>query len=284
MYVARGLLAIVALPLLFGLLLVLAGVGFFDGSPDEETFTAIWLALSGASFVYGAALVGLSGWLSRRGEVRFDRARGVVVAGSVAHPFEGLEVRVSRRPGLSGWSALELVRQDAPVVTLNDRLQSLHAADVASHAAYVAQLIGAAPLAPSAASPPRLFDDRTAAMLCYLPLQGIHVIASLYYLASAHDRPFVRFAAKQSLLQLAATMVSLVVLGVGLGVPLAIVSSAQREIPSLGIALIVALSLSLLVIALANVVAHLVACVRAYHGRAWVIPWLRPIAARWLPR
>lgn len=286
MYVVRGLLGVFLLPILFGLLLVLVAVGFTDGTGSEDTWTGIWIALSSFGVLWGLGLLVLSGWLSRRNEVRFDRARALVLHKGASHPFEGLAVGVRGRPGLGGWNILELHRQGVPVVVVDDRIAGPHADDLARHAEYLGRLLGSAPVAvaPGAAygaQGQKLFDDKTAAMLCYLPLQGIHLVASLYYVSSARSRPFVHFAARQSLLQTGVTMLALLVCGVGFGVPLALVSAGSRELPVMAIVFIALLSISLLLIAIANVVGHLVACVRAYRGVTWIMPWLRWIVRRW---
>ncbi len=147
---------------------------------------------------------------------------------------------------------------------------------------YLSALTGGASVyvTPDAAIGPRkhLIPDNTAAMLCYLPIQGIHIIASFYYLFAARDRPFVRFAAKQSLMQLGLTLVALIACGVGFGVPLAMMDvDGPKRLTVTAVVLIVLLALSLGVIAIGNIVAHIVACVRAQSGKLWVMPWLRRI-------
>jgi uncharacterized membrane protein len=279
LYVLRGLLGIFALPILFLLLvgLLAGGLGF-----DDEPLILIWLALSAASIVWGIALIALSRWLSRRGAVRFDRTRGVVSSGSLQLPFEGLELRVRKLEGMSGWTTIE-ARHGQRVIAIHDRLQPMHAIEVATHVNYLAELVGApvqaAPDAAFGAAKKHLIPDNTAAMLCYLPFQGIHLFASLYYLVAARERPFVRFAAKQSLAQLGMTMLALLVFGVGFGIPLALAMDGEKELTPVAIVLIVLLSVSLGVVAIGNIVAHIVACVRAQGGKLWVMPWLRWIVS-----
>ena len=288
-YVLRGLLCILALPPLLALLVALVTVGLVTERlpADIDWLTGSWAVLAGASVLWGLSLIVFSRRLSRRGSVRFDRSRGVVSANGQQEPFAGLEVRVRKLEGITGWNAIELWRGATKVAIVNERLQPQHRRDIATHVEYLGRLLDAPVVAaPDAAIGPankHAIADNTAAMLCYLPFQGIHLVASLYYVFAARERPFVRFAAKQSLLQLAFTFVALFVFGVGFGVPLAISADGERELSGLSIVFIVLLALSLGAVAIGNVVAHIVACLRAYSGRAWVIPWLSPISARWLP-
>lgn len=276
LYVIRGLLGLFALPILFGLLVLLVALGL--EAFDEEALSLIWGALAIASALWGLVLIVFSGALARRSAVRFDRARGLVCKGAVTLPFDGLEVRVRRVEGISGFTAIDMCH-GPHAITVHDRLQPMHAADISAHVQYLAQLVGGAPVHASAGAAigPRkhLIPDNTAAMLCYLPFQGIHVAASLYYLFAARDRPFVRFAAKQSLAQLGLTFAALIVFGAGFGVPLAIVMDGEKELSAAAIVLIVLLSVSLGVVAIGNIVAHIVACVRAQSGKLWRMPWLR---------
>jgi len=121
-------------------------------------------------------------------------------------------------------------------------------------------------------------DERTAAMLCYLPVQGIFIGASLYYLLRGDKRPLVRFSARQSLCQLLLSTLLLLLIIALFGVPLALLSDGLVRI-----LLMVLLTLSLVGFVIWNIWAHILACSRAYRRIAWVMPWLRPIAQRWLP-
>src|SRR5688572_1396740 len=76
-YVVRGVLALIALPVLFALLFAL-----IFGGLDDDIVTLIWAGLSGASALFGLVLLVFARKLSRRGAVTFDRARGVVSVGT----------------------------------------------------------------------------------------------------------------------------------------------------------------------------------------------------------
>jgi uncharacterized Tic20 family protein len=114
-------------------------------------------------------------------------------------------------------------------------------------------------------------DERTAAMLCYLPVQGIFIGASLYYLLRGDTRPLVRFSARQSLCQLLLSSLLLLLIIALFGVPLALVPNGPVRI-----ALLVLLTLSLVGFVIWNIWAHILACSRAYRRIAWVMPWLGP--------
>lgn len=258
-YVIRALLGMLALPFIC---VVLAAI------VELEVFYLLALA----SLLFGVSLLVLSGYLSRRRMVRFDRSRNVVVAHGIEHPFAGLELRVRVIPGLSQWHVIELARNGTSVVTIHDRLQRFQEPDIHAHTDYLARILGDAPVTGITATATRshLINDNTAAMLCYLPFQGINIIASLYYLFAARDRPFVRFAAKQSLTQMGVTLLMLLVVGLAFGIPLAIFNEGAAAI-----VFGVLLGVSLATVAIGNIVAILVACVRANGGKLWVIPWLR---------
>lgn len=273
-YRLRGLLALFVLPFAFGVLVAVLG-GMLDLT--EDVAWVVWLSTAALSVAFGLGLLVGADALAGRRAVRFDRARQVVVAAGAEQPFAGLTVQV-RRPSPLGFSRLELVRDGVPVVTVHDRLGEPHGAEIAIFANYLASVLGSpgevsgGPPAGEVGAGPTA-QDRTAAMLCYLPIQGIHLVASLYYLFSARDRPFVRFAARQSLAQLGVTFGAVLLALLGLGAPLAWVSQGQGALPASGIGLAIALGLALMTV----FVAHIVAAMRAYRGEAWVIPWL----ARW---
>jgi uncharacterized Tic20 family protein len=110
-------------------------------------------------------------------------------------------------------------------------------------------------------------DERTAAMLCYLPIQGVFIGASLYYVLKKDTRPLVRFSARQSLCQTALALL-LVPLICGLfGVPVALLSDGPVRVVA-----IVLLVVALVVFVVWNLWAHILACSRAYKKIPWVMP------------
>jgi uncharacterized Tic20 family protein len=263
LYVIRGLLGVFLLPILFGVLAALV----------EELYP-VWFGLAIASVLWGVTLLSMSSWLAKRRMVRFDRSRNVVLAKNGEFPFASLELRVRRLEGISGWTAIELLRGGQVVATIEDRLQAFHTDDVNTHVEYLSRILGDAPVTGTAIATAKksyLIPDTTAAMLCYLPVQGINLVASFIYIF-ARERPFVRFAAKQSLTQIGVFLGSVFATGVLLGLPLAL---ARDE--TIQLVFGIALGLTLVALAIANLVALITACVRASRGRAWVIPWLRPL-------
>jgi uncharacterized Tic20 family protein len=111
------------------------------------------------------------------------------------------------------------------------------------------------------------WSPNNVAMLCYMPVQGIWLVASILALATSSD-PFVRFAGKQALAYYVATGVALVAAIVGIvGVTLAIDNEAVLALGlfAMGGLMLVRLGIGVY------------AGWQAYHGKTWVIPgfgWL----------
>jgi uncharacterized membrane protein len=296
LYIKRGLLGVFALPPLLFLLLLVLFMGFVAESTEsvELGFTIALCTLSGLSIAWGLILMLGSGALARRTRVRFDRARRVV-----RRERDGLEIPWDAvatvragpcRGGRFGWWAIELVGQgDAVVMSIHDRLASQHAADIEA----TARSLGACLADPGYRRADAIGVDvpegasrvdamgltpNTAAMLCYLPIQGIFLVASIYYAITARDRPFVRFAALQSLVQVAASSGVLIVIVVSAGAPIALLDDGPTRV--VAIVLLVVLLVGFLVW---NLGAHIYAASQAHKGKVWVMPWLRPIVQRWAP-
>ncbi|MEZ4370855.1 MAG: hypothetical protein R3B07_08515 [Polyangiaceae bacterium] len=118
--------------------------------------------------------------------------------------------------------------------------------------------------------------ERSLAMLCYLPVQGIFLIVSLGCLVASRSQ-YARSAAKQSLLQFVFSLCVLTCVLVVLGVPTALLDDASPiKLVFAGV-----LALALFSYLAWNLGAHIYACIRFYQGRPWVMPWLRPVARRW---
>jgi len=117
-----------------------------------------------------------------------------------------------------------------------------------------------------------------AAGLCYLPIQGIFILVPIIMLCSSKDRT-VRFAAKQSLLQFACGfLVLIIVIGGAGGLVLVVPEDSPARIPVL-----ILLGASLGAVFVWYLGAYIVACVRAFRGRTWVMPWLRWLIGKSAP-
>lgn len=134
----------------------------------------------------------------------------------------------------------------------------------------VAEWLGAAlgVAADTRAAPNALgWSPNNFAMLCYMPVQGIWLVASIFALVASAD-PFVRFAGKQSL---AFYVVSGVLLAVVLAAAVGIGLATSSEVALIaGIMVGVGLMLARLGVGL-------YAGMQAYRGVTWVIPgfgWL----------
>jgi uncharacterized membrane protein len=292
-YVKRGLLAACALPPLFALLGLVVGIGMLGGGDAGAVAFVACVGLGGVGLVSGLGVAAASGVLSRRSRVRFDAERGVVVRerDRFSVPLRDVAGVVLRPRGdLLGSQDLVVVRGDGAVLLrLHGPMTSPHAALALGIARDVDAFFGVAPAAApapyraptpggQAISPPEPqtggIKPNVAAGLCYLPLQGIFVIASIVALVASKDR-FVRFAAKQSLAHLLfATVVGGVVVGACGAAAAVLPDSSALRVPA-----IVATCVLLGAFFVWHVTAYIVACVRAFRGRLWVMPWLRWLLA-----
>jgi uncharacterized membrane protein len=162
------------------------------------------------------------------------------------------------------------------VMTVHDRLAELHGPDIEATAESLRACLADASyrsadavgvdIPPCRGSRPGV-PPNTAAMLCYLPIHGIFLLASIYYAITAHDRPFVRFAALQSLIQTAASTLALIVVAAFAGTPVVLLDDGPARLA----ATVILVGL-LVALALANAGVHIYAAVQANKGRAWVMP------------
>lgn len=285
-YVKRGLLALLAFPALFAVLLGLIGLlvaGQSDGDPPIYVFAVIWCLISALSATWGLGLLfGANHW-SERSRLEFDGQRWTMRRRGVEQPLTAFASVRARRPNRAlKWWALELVPHGglAPLTVYGHFVPRERAA-LQSYAAWLASMLRLRLDVDPALSTLDAtgVDERTAAMLCYLPIQGIFIGASLYYLLRGDTRPLVRFSARQSLCQLLLSSLLLLLIIALFGVPLALVPDGPVRI-----VLLVVLTVSLVGFVIWNIWAHILACSRAYRRIAWVMPWLGPVVRRWLPQ
>jgi uncharacterized membrane protein len=115
--------------------------------------------------------------------------------------------------------------------------------------------------------------DKHAATACYFPVQGIFLIASLFFLVFGGQRPRVRFHAIQSL-----TVFGLFLLALGLAVGAGAALMLVDE--GLGAAVMV---LGLLGVALPRLGLRFLLCWKAWNQELWIVPGLGSWMRRWLP-
>jgi uncharacterized membrane protein len=280
------LVLLLAVPVLLAVLaLVLLGALSGDADPSSGVLWlcgALWFVPSAGCGVWGLVLLIGSGAWSRGSEVVFDYARGSVRRGALELPLGSVASVSVRRPSfLLKWWLLELVRRDGgPPLLVYGRFTPRQRARLSLYAQFIGDALrvptqGAERLATVDAIG---VDDRNAAMLCYLPIQGIFLAASLYYVLTEKRRPLVRFAARQSLSHFLFSLLVLIAVCVAFGVPIALLPASLEQTLLMWL-----LGAALVAFAIWNITAHIVACVRAYRGVAWVMPWLRPFVTRWLP-
>ncbi|MBK8996873.1 MAG: hypothetical protein IPM35_14150 [Myxococcales bacterium] len=273
----RGIVLALSLPLLFALLAVLASL-------DERGVAApsvVFAGLGGVSFTAGVLLALASPLLSARTRTTLDFAQGVLTRARSPSPvplaaLSGL--RVARPSQLGTFLHLCATRTGAPDVRLLGPLVPEHAREASELAGWLGTRLGLPVDSASVEAPQASSSDQLAGVLCYLPIQGIFFVASLYYLFTAKRRPFVRFCAIQSLIQLGFSIAALAVILIALGVPVALTEPSPLQT-----ALVVFLALALTGYWLWNFGAHAYACWAAYKGRLWVMPWLGFWVRRFLP-
>jgi hypothetical protein len=115
----------------------------------------------------------------------------------------------------------------------------------------------------------------TLAMLCYLPFQGIFLVASIGVLVARPADPLVRFHARQSLALFAAELGAFAVAFAVLGVALAALGDEAGLVVGL---------VAVGVVAIGRLGLRIVACLRASKLEPWLVPGLGRWTARWLPR
>jgi uncharacterized membrane protein len=294
-YVKRGLISVFLVPLLMMLLFFYVHYAGSDLSPSFLQGVDVFLEIVGAVLLLVCLGMAVAApLLSRRTVVRFDRVRGVVERAP-----DGLRVPLADVAGIGvregGFAHpnmfdLVLVRADgSPLLALQGPIAGQHTARALATRREIEAFIGLA----AAALPERLAPgisaqptERTtlglppnvAAGLCYVPIGGICVVVSIIMLCSSKDRT-VRFAAKQSLLQFACLLLVIpVALAVALTLTFAVPESSPARIPAIVLFVVMFSAASI-----GNVVAFVVACVRSFRGRVWVMPWLRWLIGKSAP-
>lgn len=282
-FVIQGLLVTFLMPVLFVCLGILALI--MAGPMAEQT--AVLALIGGGVAVCAAAsvLVGLVTVLtarrrSLRSEVLLDlRAHQIITPRGESVDWSSVSAVVVHKPNpLLKWWGVSLERPDARPVLLLGRLPPSRGPAIAALGRFVAIHLGVEPEIPARLESPTSLGlaPTTAGVLCYLPIQGIFLLASPIFLVTSKD-PFVRFCAIQSLLQLALAMVLLVpVLACG-----GVMSALEHVVPMW--VTVVVLGSVLVVFQAWRVIARGYACYQAYKGRAWVMPWLAFVVRRWLP-
>lgn len=280
-----GYYRLFALPVLIALLifLVLILIGDqLEGEPPFATLGVIWAALSALAAIWGLVTIFGASRASEKSELRFDAQRWSVTRRGREEPLQKFQrVRAHRPSQLVQFWALELVPYGAEKpLSVYGRFNAKHGSELTQYASWLSYMLRVpADIDGNLYSvDARGMTEKTAAMLCYLPFSGIFIGTSLYYLFKGDRRPLLRFAARQSLVQTAFSFLVLIFILVLCGVPVALLGDGPVRI-----ALIVLLCVLLGAFSIWNLVAHIMACVRANNGIPWVMPWLAPVVMRWHP-
>jgi len=280
-----GYYRLFALPVLLGLLLflVLVLIGDqFEGEPPFFAFACVWLGLAVPAAIWGLISLLTAASASEKSALAFDAQRWSVTRRGHEEPLQKFQRVRARRPSqLVQFWALELVPHGAEKpLSVYGRFAPKHGPALAQAASWLAYMLRVpADIDPNLYSvDARGRSENSAAMLCYLPIYGVFIATSLYYLLKRDRRPLVRFAARQSLIQTAFSCLVLIFICAWCGVPIALLEDGPVRV-----ALIVLLVVLLVLFAIWNFAAHIVACTRAHRGVAWVMPWLAPVVNRWHP-
>lgn len=283
-FVIQGLLFAILLPSLLAFVGVLVAFGAVpEGPPGRglHPFTVVVGALTfmACGLALGAGLVqaALGPWRSGRSQVRVPADGGdlVLAGGARLARVTVQRVRVGRPSSLLKWQGIIAETGTGDVVVLG-RLPPSRSQLIGGLAEYLAADLGVPVDTRDALSGPLGMGAREQATACYLPLQGVWIIASILVLIFSKD-DFARFAAKQSLswfVLSTAALLALIGCGAGGGSALAEVHEAL----AVGWALVF-----ILPAALVRLGVLVYATARAWQGRAWVMPGLGWLVRRWLP-
>ena len=261
----QGLITAFVVPVVLGIVwVVLTALGSQD--PNGVLLVGLlWAVLLGIPSAI-AFLIGLRKFV-RHEEISADSRRVLDVATATG------KIRIRQPSALIKNLALERV-EGGQVDTLLAKIPPTHAKSLKALGERVAAAMGTELIDTGVGSMDRFgMSDKTAGMLCWLPFQGIWAIASLWYLFSARDRPFVRSCAIQSLLWFPVTLVGCF-LGAVLMAPAIALDMPVLAIPG---GLVIGL------FGIGNLVVRLIGCWKAYRGVPWVAPGLRPVMKRLMP-
>ncbi len=283
-FVVQGLAVALLLPVAVVLLGVL--VALMMGLQSDQT--TAWIVLGTlvglgclACLAPGGLLVVTAGMRSRRSVVVLDERRRIVERNGV-HLLDWADaaaVYAHKPSAVLKWWAISVRTGMGDPILLLGRLPPARSKEVQAAAEQVAERLGVEfePSPDLTSASAGGFSPKTAGALCYLPFQGIFLIASTWFALFSRD-PFVRFCAYQSWLQFIVAMIVLVpVLG---SCALMVAVLEDRVHPGL-----IAAGMALLLVPyqIWRITARIVACWRAYKGRAWVMPWLGFVMRRFQP-
>lgn len=276
----QGLLLVFVVPPL--LLVLLTGLAFLQGGDDPVAylvFDGIGVLLSVPCVVAGVWTVAVAGSRSAASRVTIDwSARTLTSAEGAELSLDAVTGITIRQPNtMLKWRVLEATRDDGDAVVLARRVSPSRFAVARALAAELGGRVGVPVELPADVQTGDLvgLNDKHAAAFCYVPFHGIFILASLWYLFQAKERPFVRFAAVQSLLQVVvSTVVLLGLLAASGGLAWAEDAGHIPEAALLG-----ALIPTWLLFFAWHVGSRIVATVAAVMGHPVVFPWLWPVLA-----
>ncbi len=271
-----------ALLIIFLLPVAWLGIGFLVAlGTGEEAGVVVGGALAclatAASTMAGLVMLLLAPRKARASIVRLRADRSFLLAGGAVLPAGQVQaLRVGQPNPLMKWIGL-IARTPTGDRTIIGRLPPSKGAMVTALGEYVGQALDM-PVDTGAARTGLGMSPQATAAFCYIPLQGLWLIASLFCLVLAKD-PQVRFAARQSLAYYTLTGLGLVLVLVPFLPFLALSSPDDRLQPLLAVVLVLVLG----GLALLRLGVGVLATWKAWKGESWVIPGLGWLSRRWLP-
>jgi len=276
-YLVQAAAVAVLLPVLVVLVFALFGLMLDLRGRAVDVLGGLTCLLSGMTLALGLGLAALaplrSGW--SRVELSVDGGSVRLPRGRRLEPGQVTRIRAGHLSPLFKWRGIVAETSAGDVVIV----RGLPPGRARAWGA-VARWLGEAWQVPVQAEDPASLalgmGPREQAMACYLPLQGIWILASILVLIFSKDA-FARFAARQSLVFFAISSVVLVVMvvcGAGIGIGLEQVHRGLGVIPML---------LFILPPVLIRLGLMLAALFQARRGRAWIIPGMGFLVRRWQP-
>ena len=276
-YLKQGAGAVVLSPVvgvLVGLLIALQ-------LPEERHAGAAGLIVGGAVMgllgLVGVGLLATAGARRRRSGCELDLLAGTVtVHGERPRALSTLTgLRVGKPSELLNWVAIIASGSDGELVLIRGVPPSAQG-ELSEIAEHLGARLSLPVRVPAWAKRGDVFGmtDKQAALACWLPFQGVFLFASAWYLWRGAHRPFVRHAARMSLLHFAVSIGVFLVAGLfgaaGWGLLAALGAPSPASAAPLMFALIVVWFWSF--------GSRIYGVVQAISGKSWAPLWVRPFA------
>ncbi|MCB9777250.1 MAG: DUF4870 domain-containing protein [Alphaproteobacteria bacterium] len=275
---AQGLAVLVLLPVL-SMLIGLLVVAMTSGNLGLVVGAAVAAGGSLLSVMGGVVMLIRAPGKSADSQVLIHTDRRVVGQGVAVGPGELVSLRVGQPQPMLKWLGVIGKRSDGSEVVLLGRLPPGRGRTIAALGEWLGSAFGV-PVDTRVARSGTGRKPEHAAAMCYVPVQGIGFMYSVYTLFVSDD-PLVRFSAKQSLsFQLLTGGATFAVVGGAIGAAMA----GQRlgvEPAAAGAVFVLAAGFAVL-FALLRLAFMIIAAIKALSGKAWPMPVFSILSRRWL--